>query len=180
MLIIKLRIQEEASMEKQSMSEIIKQTLKQVNDIADTKTVIGDPITLIDGVTIIPVSRISVGTALGGGEYGNKKQNKKENEEKVISDNFTGGGGTGISIIPVAFLIITADGEAKLLNVGENTGYLSSAIVGAANGIDTALDKAPDIIEKVKELFKGKKKGKKTDDEDEDEDEDDKEDQEED
>ena len=41
-----------------------------VNDIADTKTVIGDPITLIDGVTIIPVSRISVGTALGGGEYG--------------------------------------------------------------------------------------------------------------
>ena len=160
-------------MEKQSMSEIIKQTLKQVTDIADAKTVIGDPITLIDGVTIIPVSRISVGTALGGGEYGNKKQNKKENEEKVISDNFTGGGGTGISIIPVAFLIITADGEAKLLNIGENTGYFSSAIVGAANGIDSALDKAPEIIEKVKDLFKNKKKDKKNDEKDQDEDDDD-------
>ncbi len=149
-------------MEKQSMSEIIKQTLKQVNDIADTKTVIGDPITLLDGVTIIPVSRISVGTALGGGEYGEKKHNKKENEIKTVNDNFAGGGGTGISITPVAFLIITADGEAKLLNVGENTGYFSSAIVGAANGIDSALDKAPDIIAKVKDLFKGKNKNKNT------------------
>ena len=70
-------------MEKQSMSEIIKQTLKQVTDIADAKTVIGDPITLIDGVTIIPVSRISVGTALGGGNTETKSRTKRKTRKKL-------------------------------------------------------------------------------------------------
>ena len=143
--------------ERQPMSEVIKETIEKVKSIADTKTVIGEPMTLIEGVTIIPVSRISVGAALGGGEYGAKKDRKKEQTEKLVTDNFGGGGGTGITVTPVAFLVVTADGETKLLNIGENTGYLSNAILGAVNGLDSALDKAPDIIEKFKGLF-GKKK----------------------
>lgn len=146
--------------EKQPMSEVIKETIDKVKSIADTKTVIGEPITLIEGVTIIPVSRVSVGAALGGGEYGAKKDRRKEQTEKVVTDNFGGGGGTAVTVTPVAFLVITADGETRLLNIGENTGYLGNAVLGAVNGLDAALDKAPDIIEKIKGLFR-KKKGSK-------------------
>lgn len=149
--------------ERQPMSEVIKETIDKVKSIADTKTVIGDPITLIEGVTIIPVSRVSIGAGIGGGEYGAKKDRKKSDSEKVITDNFGGGGGTGITVTPVAFLVITADGEAKLLNIGENTGYLSTAILGAVNGVDAALEKAPDIIDKIKALFKGKKQAEAKD-----------------
>ena len=146
--------------EKQPMSEVIKETIDKVKSIADTKTVIGEPITLIEGVTIIPVSRVSVGAALGGGEYGAKKDRRKEQTEKVVTDNFGGGGGTAVTVTPVAFLVITADGETRLLNIGENTGYLGNAVLGAVNGLDAALDKAPDIIQKIKGLF-GKKKSPK-------------------
>ena len=97
---------------KQPMSEVIKETIDKIKSIADTKTVIGDPITLVDGVTIIPVSKVSVGAGIGGGEYGTKKNKKKENSEVLTTDNFGGGGGTGITVTPVAFLVITSDGEA--------------------------------------------------------------------
>ncbi len=153
--------------EKQPMSEIIKETLDKAQSLADTKTVIGDPLTLVEGVTIIPVSRVSVGVGLGGGEYGERKVNKKNELAKTTSDNFGGGGGTGITVTPVAFLVITADGETKLLNIGENTGYLGNALLGAVNGIDRALDKAPDILEKLRGLFgKNKKDADKTDESD--------------
>lgn len=143
---------------KQPMSEVIKETIDKIKNIADTKTVIGDPITLVDGMTIIPVSKVSVGAGIGGGEYGAKKNKKKENSEVTTTDNFGGGGGTGITVTPVAFLVITADGEAKILNIGENTGYIGSTIMGTVNGIDAALAKAPEIIDKVKFLFKKKDK----------------------
>ena len=146
--------------EKQPMSEVIKETIDKVKSIADTKTVIGEPITLIEGVTIIPVARVSVGAALGGGEYGAKKDRRKEQTEKVVTDNFGGGGGTAVTVTPVAFLVITADGETRLLNIGENTGYLGNAVLGAVNGLDAALDKAPDMIEKIKGLFRKKKDSK--------------------
>ena len=65
---------------KQPLSEVIKETIDKIKSIADTKTVIGDPITLVDGITIIPVSKVSVGAGIGGGEYGTKKNKKKENK----------------------------------------------------------------------------------------------------
>lgn len=145
-------------MERQPMSEIIKETIEQIKELADTKTVIGEPLTVAGGTTIIPVSAVNVGTGIGGGEYGSKKKAEKNDACTVISDKFGGGGGAGITIKPVAFLVISPDGETKLLNIGENTGYASATIMGAINGIDTALDKAPDLIDKVKGLFSGKKK----------------------
>lgn len=130
--------------EKQNMAEIIKEAVEKIRLMADTKTVIGEPINIADKTTILPVSKVSIGLGLGGGEYGK-------------SSNTGSGGGTGLTVNPVCFLIIDNDtGDTKLLNVGENTGYDSLGIISAVNGIDKALDKAPDIIEKVKILFKKK------------------------
>ena len=113
--------------ERQPMSEVIKETIDKVKSIADTKTVIGEPMTLIEGVTIIPVSRVSIAAALGGGEYGNKKDRKKADTEKIITDNFGGGGGTGITVTPVAFLVVTADGETQIAAVTYTVGISGAA-----------------------------------------------------
>ena len=138
------------------MKETIREALEQVKKIADTKTVIGDPIQIVDGVTILPVSKVTVGTAIGGGEYDNRKSTAKSANTTVVNGSFTGGSGAGITVSPVAFLVINKDGETKLLNIGENSGYLEATILGAVNGFDTALDKMPGIWEKLAGLF-GKK-----------------------
>lgn len=130
------------------MGESVKEALDKIRSMADTKTVIGEPINILENTTIIPVSKVSIGLGLGGGDYGKHS-------------NSAGGGGTGLTVTPVAFLVISSTGETKLLNIGE--GYASLGIMGTVNGIDAALDKAPDILGKLKALFKGDK-SKNTDD----------------
>ena len=130
--------------EKQNMADTVKEAIEKIRSMADTKTVIGEPISIAEKTTILPVSKVSIGLGLGGGEYGK-------------SSNTGSGGGTGLTVIPVCFLVIDNEtGDTKLLNVGENTGYDGLGIISAVNGIDKALDKAPDIIEKIKVLFKKK------------------------
>jgi uncharacterized spore protein YtfJ len=85
------------------MSEIIKSSLNGIKDFTDMENAIGTPIQTPSGVTVIPVSRVSVGFATGGLDYGAKKL--------VGNQNFGGGGGTGVSITPIAFL--TAAGIAS-------------------------------------------------------------------
>lgn len=112
--------------EKQPMSEVIKETIDKVKNLADTKTVIGDPITLIEGVTILPFPAFRSVRLSAAANTVPKKDRRKEQTEKVVTDNFGGGGGTAVTVTPVAFLVITADGETRLLNIGENTGYLAT------------------------------------------------------
>lgn len=128
------------NMENKNIADIVKQALENIRTSADTQTVIGDPINVGDNVTILPVSKVSIGLGIGTGFGKTSNQNA--------------GGGTGLTVTPVAFLVIDKTGDTKLLNVGENTGYDALNIMGAVNGIDIALDKAPDIISKVKALFK--------------------------
>ena len=127
-----------------NMSETVKEVLDKIRSLADAKTVIGEPISLVgSAVTIIPVSKVSIGLGIGG---------RDSLAEKKKAGNT--GGATGLTVTPVAFLVINADGEARLLNVGENSGYDSLGILSAVNGIDKALDKAPDILAKIKALLK--------------------------
>jgi uncharacterized spore protein YtfJ len=116
-----------------SLSDVIKTALDQMNVIAKTETVIGEPI-VVGSVTLIPVSKISVGFAAGGAG----------NEQKNNSGAGTGG---GINIIPVAFVAIT-----------ENR-----VQVYPINRLDAELGKlfslAPDLVKKVSDLIK-KKTGK--------------------
>ncbi len=132
--------------QKNKISELIESSLESIRGIADAGTVIGTPITTPQGTTIIPVSKVSVGFAGGGNDFIGKT-------EKDGKNNFSGGGGTGISVTPTAFLVISADGNVELLNLANPTGAASASF-------DAFLEKAPEIIDKLKSVIGSKKKKK--------------------
>jgi len=116
------------------MSEIIRASLEGVRSFADGDTAVGSIISTPSGVTVIPVSRISFGVATGGVDYTGAKS--------ATRDNFGGGGGTGLSITPVAFLTVGRDSEINLIRLDENASSIGK--------IADLIEKAPDIIEKIK------------------------------
>ncbi len=122
-------------MSENKMSDIIKASLDGIRSFADGDTVVGNIISTPAGVTVIPVSKVSVGIATGGIDYGTSRSSPK--------DNFGGGGGTGVSITPVAFLAVSRDGELSLINLAEDS-----------DGIDKIVDfvgRAPELIDKFKD-----------------------------
>lgn len=141
--------------QKNKISEMIESSLDSIRGIADSGTVIGTPVTTSQGTTIIPVSKVSVGFAGGGNDFSGKTGGDGKNV-------FSGGGGTGISVTPQAFLVVSADGSVELLSIANPTGSAPMSTVGAS--IDTLIDRAPEIIEKIKSIVGSKKK--KADDKD--------------
>lgn len=127
-----------------NIADTIRQALAEVRSMADSQTIIGEPI-VVGETTLIPVSKVSIGVGLGGGTYGKE------------SGNNAGAGGTGLTVSPVAFIVISKNGTPTLLNVGSE--FASPKISGTVNEIDKALDDVPEIISKVKGIF-GKDKQK--------------------
>ncbi len=123
-----------------NIADTIRQALSEVRSMADSQTIIGEPIVVGD-TTLIPVSKVSIGVGLGGGTYGKN------------TNNNAGAGGTGLTVSPVAFIVINKSGAASLLNIGTDV-VSSPKIAGTVNEIDKALDDVPEIISKVKGLFK--------------------------
>ncbi len=122
--------------------EIIKSSLENVRSVADANTIIGDPILTQTGTTIIPISKVSVGVATGGVDYNPKKESQPTRQQ-----NFGGGGGTGLTMSPVGFLVIDADGDVEFINVG---------MKGKPDPVDQIADlveRTPDIIAKIKKIF---------------------------
>ena len=135
-------------MAENKQSEIIKAALDSIKTIIDANTVIGDPIVTGSGTTIIPVSKITVGYASGGIDY--MKKDTPVHEGKPVFNNFGGGGGTGISVSPVAFIVVDAEGKANILNM---EAPVLSAPEDALSKILSFVDKSPELIEKFKEIF---------------------------
>lgn len=145
--------------ENMPLSDVIKTSLENIKNVIDTSTVIGEPITVLEDTVIIPVSKVSVGFASGGAEYNGKKDNQAKNPK------FGGGGGTGLTVNPVAFLIVNKSGDVRMLNVDENSGYSGNeGYVGMVAALDEFINRAPDMLEKFKFMF-GKKKNEKQDEE---------------
>ena len=122
--------------------EIIKSSLENIRSIVDANTVVGDPIMTEVGTTIIPISKISVGIASGGVDYNDKSADRPKPQ------NFGGGGGTGVSVVPAGFLVIDKNGDVEYINVGAK---------GKPDPVDQIADlveRTPDIIAKIKDLFK--------------------------
>ena len=123
-------------------NDIIKTTLDSIKGIVEANTVIGDPISVSGDITIIPVSKVSLGFASGGLDYDSKK------EQAAKAANFGGGSGTGISVSPVAFLVIKPNATVELLTMSiPDTTTNKIATVG------NIIEKSPDVIERIKNVF---------------------------
>lgn len=134
------------TMAEMPLSEVIKTSLESIKNVLDANTVIGEPITVLEDTAIVPISKISVGFASAGAEYNGKKEMKNK--------NFGGGGGTGVTLTPICFIVVNRSGEVKMLNVESNSGYSGNeGYVGIVNAIDELINKAPGMVEKVKDMF---------------------------
>lgn len=126
------------------LQDIIQTSLQNLRTLVDSNTIIGDPIQTPSGTTIIPVSKISMGYATGGIDYNGKATSAKQ--------NFGGGGGTGLSITPVGFLTVKADGSVEMVNV-------TPAPSGTVEQVADVIERSPEIFAKLKAFFtKNKKK----------------------
>lgn len=118
--------------------------MSSIQDMVDVNTIIGEPIKTDDKVTIIPISKVCFGFAAGGSEFNGetmKEYNKKNDDEEIeYKLPFGGGAGAGVSINPVAFLVVQ-DTNVKLIPVNHDS-Y-----------IDKLLDYVPDLMQKVNEMF---------------------------
>ena len=120
----------------QSLPNMLENTVAKIREMVDVNSVIGDPITTPDGVTIIPVSKVSVGFGGGGSDYVSKNANKQENP-------FGGGAGGGVKVTPVAFLIVK-EGNVRMLPVATPANTTADRIV---EQIPDALDKIAAFID---------------------------------
>lgn len=116
--------------------------MENIRSMVDANTIIGDPVAATGGTVIIPVSKVSVGIASGGVDYNAKK------DVQIRPQNFGGGGGTGLSVVPVGFLVCDKDGDVEFINVSAK---------GKPDPVDQIADlveRTPDIIAKIKNIFK--------------------------
>ena len=123
------------------LSDLMNATMDKVRQMADTNTIVGQPISTPDGVTLIPISKVSVAFGGGGGDYG-KSQSK---------DNFGGGSDAGVKIDPVAFLVIK-DGTTRVLPV----------TIPPASAVGRIVEMVPDVMDRVEKYMDNKKKEKES------------------
>lgn len=127
-------------MSENKVNNLLGASMDKIKEMVDVNTVVGDPITTPDGTTVIPISRVSYGFAGGGTDLPSKAQPDK--------GLFAGGSGAGITISPIAFLVV-ANGNVRILQIEP---YLSS--------VDRIVANAPDMLDKITGLFKKDKDGK--------------------
>ena len=114
-----------------SLPNMLENTIAKIREMIDVNSVVGDPITTPDGVTIIPVSKVSVGFGGGGSDFVSRNVNKQENP-------FGGGAGGGVKVTPIAFLIVK-DGTVRMLPVA----------TPANTTADRLVEMVPDVLDKV-------------------------------
>ncbi len=119
-------------MKEHPIQNIMQSTLEKINAIVDANTIVGTPIAASEGITIIPVSKISMGFASGGSDIATK----------TPKELFGGGGGAGVNITPVAFLVVQ-NGNVRLLQITKTS-----------DAVDRAVSLMPEIVDKITTLLK--------------------------
>ncbi len=123
------------------LPDMVSTTISKLRDMVDVNTIIGDPIQTPDGVTILPVSKVKFGFAGGGSDFATK--NYPANRDNA----FGGGTGAGVTITPVAFLIIKGE-SVRLLPVTEP----------ASSSLERLVEMLPELIDQISSLTGKKKK----------------------
>ncbi|MCQ2474738.1 MAG: sporulation protein YtfJ [Clostridia bacterium] len=118
-------------MKEQSASGILGTSIDKIKDLVDVSTIIGDPIKISETLQIIPVSKVTYGFASGGTDF----------PSKTNAELFGGGGGAGVTISPVAFLVV-------------NNGSVSVKYINAAEGsVERVIGMVPDIVDKASDVI---------------------------
>ena len=113
----------------QKLPNMLESTIQKIREMVDVNSVIGQPITTPDGVTIIPVSTVSVGFGGGGSDFVNKSGGENP---------FGGGVGGGVKVSPVCFLIVK-DGSVRMMPVA----------APASTTADRLVEMIPDTLDKI-------------------------------
>ena len=114
-----------------NLPNMLDTTISKIREMVDANSVVGDPITTSDGVTLIPISKISVGLGGGGSDFVSKNVNRQENP-------FGGGAAAGVKVTPVAFLVIK-EGSVRMLPVAEP----------ASTTVDRIVEMVPDLLDRL-------------------------------
>lgn len=135
--------------EQHPIENLMKTTMENMKDMIDVNTIVGDPVETTNGSVIIPISRVTFGFASGGGEYSKRRKERGEENQEIYP--FAGGSGAGITVQPVAFMVVDKD-NTKLMSVEQN-----------AHMIDNILGMAPTLMENMHNMMNGggKNKGNK-------------------
>ena len=129
--------------ENSRIDSLLDTTLEKIREMVDVNTVVGAPISTPDGITIIPISKISYAFAAGGSDFRVKEKTNM---------GFGGGNGAGVKIEPIGFLIVQ-NGSVRMINV----------MPPASTTIDRVVEKAPEVIDMVEDLIQKHTKNKKSD-----------------
>ena len=126
----------EMNEKKNAIGAMMEASMGKIREMVDSNTVVGEPIVTADGVTLIPVSRLSFGFGVGSGDYGKQ------------TDKLGAGAGAGVRVEPMAFLVIK-DGVTRMLPVG----------TPAITTVDRVIEMVPELLDRV-EGFVDKKRNK--------------------
>jgi sporulation protein YtfJ len=141
---------------------LMKTAMENLKQMIDVNTIIGDPVETPDGSVILTISKVGFGFVAGGSEFstgGTKKSGQKDSSSKEEGQNnaqsgqshpFGGGSGGGVSITPIAFLIVNSSG-VKMIHVDEQTHL-----------VEKLIDFAPQAVEKIQGMLSGKKDKKQS------------------
>ena len=131
-------------MSEHPIESLMMTAMTSIQDMVDVNTIIGEPIETANGITIIPISKVCFGFAAGGSEFSGetiKEYNRKDKDEEIeYKLPFGGGAGAGVSINPVAFIVVQED-TVKLMPVDHSS------------CLDKILDYVPDLMQKMSNMF---------------------------
>lgn len=125
-------------MSENNLKSLMDATMEKLRAMVDADVITGTPIN-VGEITLVPVSRVSFGLATGGSDFPTKAQGQL----------FGGGGGAGVTVVPIAFIVISGD-NVKMM-----------PIYNELSSVEKAISMAPDLLEKAKELFPKKEKSEK-------------------
>ena len=129
----------EMNEKKSSITAVMESSMAKIREMVDSNTIVGEPITTPDGVTLIPVSRLSFGFGCGGGDYGKQP------------DKLGAGAAAGVRVEPMAFLVVK-DGVTRMLPVA----------APAISTVDRAIELVPQVLDRVESFIDRKKEEKET------------------
>lgn len=128
-------------MKEQSAAGILGTTIDKIKDMVDSRTIIGDPIDAGQGIKVIPVSKVSYGFASGGSDF----------PSKSAKELFGGGGGAGVTLTPVAFLVIN-NGSVSVKYISEGP---DSSMERVISSLPELVDKLSEVVDKIKNKKNG-------------------------